>query len=382
MQAAIWTRTPRLWADWKLDSVLAALFVLVAVPATAVIPVHGAHVRHPDALAYAMVVLAALGIAGHRRWSWPALGAALAAAWINSARSYPGGPVFLPVIVVLYTIAKSETRERSLVAGVVAVVGQVVVLSLFHRGGSSTDVLTAPLPVAAVLFLGWAVGSRRAQIEEEGRRRVDAERLRIARELHDVVAHSIATINVRAGVAVLVIELDPEQAAEALRAIKAASKDALREMRGILGLLRQGDEEEARAPAPGLDQLNLLISSTSAAGLTTSVEVSGRSRPLPALVDLAAYRIVQESLTNAVRYAGPASARVSLIYHNDRLVIDVVDDGRGGSNGAGADRGQGSGLGIPGMRERAAAVGGELDAGPRPEGGFRVHATLPVVTEA
>ncbi|MGH9077847.1 MAG: sensor histidine kinase, partial [Acidimicrobiales bacterium] len=172
-----------------------------------------------------------------------------------------------------------------------------------------------PFVAAAVVFAGVAVANRRAYVasveerarlaeqtrEEEGRRRVDAERLRIARELHDVVAHSIATINVQAGVAAHVIDDRPDQAKDALVAIKAASKEALRELRGILGVLRSAEEPAVTSPAPGLAQVGVLVDAANRAGLATAVVTTGTPRPLPATVDLAAYRIVQESLTNALR---------------------------------------------------------------------------------
>ncbi len=379
MKIAPWQRISDRWHGARLDTVVALVYLLVALPLTAVIPAHGAHVRQVDALGYALVVLSAVGIAWRRRWPWRAFTAAALAVLISAGREYPGGPLFVPVIVTLYTLAVIDTRARSLGAGVVLLAGQLAVQGLFRHGGWFTkDVLTAPAPVAAALFLGWAVSSRQAQLAEESRRRLDAERLRIARELHDVVAHSIATINIQAGVAAHVIDKQPEQAAEALRAIKSASKDALREMRGILGLLRQSDELEQRAPAPGLDQLDLLVTSVSAAGLQTRIDFSGRRRALPSLVDLAAYRIIQESLTNTLRHAGPASAHVSIAYRDDQLVIDIDDDGRSGGNGAHPVHEGGSGLGITGMRERAGAVGGRLEAGPRLEGGFHVHASLPL----
>ncbi|PZS20224.1 MAG: hypothetical protein DLM54_05860, partial [Acidimicrobiales bacterium] len=157
----------------------------------------------------------------------------------------------------------------------------------------------------------------------------DAERLRIARELHDVVAHSIAMINVQAGVAAHVISEQPDEAARALVAIKGASKEALRELRTILDVLRQADEGDSMAPAPGLSQLDALVSTTTQAGLPTMLTVSGAARRLAPIVDLAAYRIVQESLTNVLRHAGPASASVSVTYRADDVVIAVEDDGRG-----------------------------------------------------
>jgi signal transduction histidine kinase len=210
---------------------------------------------------------------------------------------------------------------------------------------------------------------------------VDAERLRIARELHDVVAYSFATINVQAGVAVHVMDDRPEQMAEALRAIRAVSAEASRELRAILGVLRQVDKPEAGRPCHQLGRLDALAATITSSGLPTRIEISGRPRPLPKAVDLAAYRIVQEALTNALRHAGPASASVSIGYKRDRVTLAVVDDGRGAAPKDLA-RPAGSGHGIAGMRERALGVGGELEAGPRRFGGFRVSASLPLGEEA
>ena len=183
-------------------------------------------------------------------------------------------------------------------------------------------------------------------------------------------------INVQAGVAAHVIDDRPDQAKDALVAIKGASKEALRELRGLLEVLRQVDEADPTEPAPGLAQLNVLVTTTSDAGLATKVSTVGDPRPLPPLVDLAAYRIVQESLTNALRYAGPATTEVSFNYGPDRVIIQIDDNGRGVT--ADSSTWSGSGHGITGMRERAAAVGGTLEAGPRHGGGFRVRASLPV----
>ena len=174
-----------------------------------------------------------------------------------------------------------------------------------------------PALVVAALFAGLAASNRRAYIasisaraQDEARRRVDEERLRIARELHDVVAHTMATINVQAGVAGHVLKDRPEAAGEALRIIRTASKDGLRELRAILNVLRQADEADPTQPAPGLGQVDALIASASQAGLATSLRRTGVPRPLPSEVDVAAYRIIQESLTNAIRHAGPAAATV------------------------------------------------------------------------
>jgi signal transduction histidine kinase len=205
---------------------------------------------------------------------------------------------------------------------------------------------------------------------------VDAERLRIARELHDVVAFSFATISVQAGVAAHLADERPDVATDALRSIKAISGEASRELRAILGVLRRtagaGD-----SPSHGVAGLDALAATTTGAGLPTRVVVSGRARSLPPAVDRAAYRIVQEALTNALRHAGPASAVVSVRYESDGLVVEVLDDGRGPQLGDG-ELEPGGGHGIAGMRERALALGGELDAGSDPRGGFRVTASLPV----
>jgi signal transduction histidine kinase len=213
---------------------------------------------------------------------------------------------------------------------------------------------------------------------ESARGLVDAERLRIARELHDVMSFSIATINVQAGAAAHVVDQRPEQAREALRAIKAISGEASRELRGILGLLRTAGHG---APSRhGLAGLDALAATATGAGLATRVVVSSGGERLPAAVDAAAYRIVQEALANALRYAGPASATVLVAWERDRLIVEVVDDGCGLTTTG--QRTPGTGYGIAGMRERAHALGGTLHAGPRPGGGFRVRASLPIRGES
>jgi signal transduction histidine kinase len=216
-----------------------------------------------------------------------------------------------------------------------------------------------------------------APAPHEAQARFDAERLRIARELHDLVAFSFATISVQAGVALHLAEERPDVAAEALRVIKAIGGQASRELRAIVGELRRtagaGD-----APFHGVADLDALAATTSAVGLPTRVVVSGRARSLPPAVDRAAYRIAQEALTNAVRHAGPASAVVTVRYEPDRLVVQVIDDGRGPARSEPDEPEPDRGHGIAGMRERALALGGELDAGSDAVGGFRVSASLPV----
>jgi len=198
--------------------------------------------------------------------------------------------------------------------------------------------------------------------------------LRIAREVHDVVAHNVSLINVQAGVALHLIDEQPERAGPALAAIKQASKETLDELRSVIDALRGVDETAPRAPTPGLDDVERLVMRTSDAGLPVRLERFGLDEPVPAGVDLAAYRIVQEALTNATRHAGASSVTVRLVQGEHDLTVDVEDDGRGVVRAPV----NGTGSGIAGMRERATALGGEFEAGPRPGRGFRVHARLPL----
>ncbi|MFF1408884.1 sensor histidine kinase [Streptomyces sp. NPDC058289] len=216
----------------------------------------------------------------------------------------------------------------------------------------------------------WALA--RAERAAAEKRRVNEERLRIAREVHDVLAHSISVINVQAGVGLALLDSDPEQARSALTTIKAASKEALGEVRQVLDTLRTPGDAP-RAPAPGLDRLPELAEQAAAAGLSVDIATDGDARALAPGADLAAFRILQEALTNVVRHSGSRTARVRLSWQPRVLELRVDDDGpaTGGPSG-------GSGNGLVGMRERAAALGGTIEAGPRPDGGFRVIARLPL----
>jgi signal transduction histidine kinase len=235
--------------------------------------------------------------------------------------------------------------------------------------------LLVVLVVAEVVRVGRERAAEAARVQAEAaRRRASEERLRIARELHDVLGHNISLINVQAGVALHLMDEQPGQSRSALAAIKQASNDALGELRSVLDALRQVDDEPPRAPTPGLAGLEGLVAKAKATGLLVRTEFQGTPRPLPVAVDLAAYRIVQEALTNVTRHAAGATATVCVTYGERDLTVQVDDDGSGPAAGPTP----GGGSGISGMRERAVALGGELEAGPRQEGGFRILARLPL----
>ncbi len=321
-----------------------------------------------------------------------------AATTVYLAAGYPYGPVFVSVAVAAFAAVVAGHRHAAWGAlGIVwaghLLAGYVLVDRLppvsDQPPGWQAELLIAAW-IAAVLAAAelartrrqeWA--RRRAEAEEAERRRVDEERLRIARELHDVLAHSISVINVQAGVGLALLDSDREQARTALTTIKSASKEALGEVRQVLDTLR-GSGDAPRAPAPGLDRLPELTAQAADAGLRVTTETEGDARALPPGADLAAFRIIQEALTNVVRHSGARTARVRLTYGPGELRIDIDDDGpaAGGAAGATATGTAGStargGNGLVGMRERAAALGGTAEAGPRGDGGFRVTGRLPL----
>ena len=326
---------------------------------------------------YLLVAVSALALIWRRRRPVLVLAVSLGAVLLYTCLGYFSGAAILNPMFALYAVAVAVPTATAIALSVITMLSLMAATAAFGPFGTGGGFVLIPMEVAAALFLGLWVASRHAALrerEEQARRAVDAERLRIARELHDVVAHTMATINVQAGVAAHVIQQQPDQAAQALEVIKQASKEGLRELRGILNVLRQADELDERSPAPRLAQLDALVENATRAGLPTLVTIRGQARTLAPTVDLTAYRIVQESLTNALRYAGPTTARVTLSYADDELDVEVLDGGRGRTDGAP----EGAGHGIAGMRERAEAVGGTLIAGPGPEGGFRVHARLPL----
>ena len=343
---------------------------------------HAATGRPYEPLAWGLLVLSAAGLLLRRRSAVAALVATAVPVWVYLALGYPRGPVYLAVIGALIG---ALARGRRVAAWVALAVGypMFVWVAPLVAGEPppqpATAVGTAAWLVACAAIVELVKSRRERAVEfrrtraEESRRRAGEQRMAIARELHDVLAHHISLISVQAGVALHLMDEQPEQARTALTAIRQASRESLGELRSVLELLRHGEEGAPRAPAPGLEALDALVERTSAAGLPVTVEVTGAARPLPAAVGLAAYRIVQEALTNVTRHAGrPVTATVRLDYAPDQLTVEVTDDGPG------AEDASGTGSGLLGMAERAAALGGQLDAGPRPGGGFRVAARLPV----
>lgn len=306
-----------------------------------------------------------------------------------------GGPIGLPIWIGLYTVAAEGDRRTSLfVAAVSAVVVSAAVLLVAPESPTWLEQLAAVALGILPIVVGDAVRSRRAFVaeanervrlaeaatEQEAQRRVQDERVRIARELHDVVAHSIATINVQAGVAAHVIDAQPAAAKEALTDIKEASKMAMAEMRAMLGVLRSADEEEDDAgpllPSPGMHDLEDLIDRFAGAA---SFEVEGEpAQPVDPAVGLVVYRIVQEALTNSLKHAVEAFVDVTVTYSATEIGVRVDDDGGHGRN----DDADGSSLGLVGLDERARSVGGTFSAKPRFDGGFEVAATVPYMPGA
>ncbi|WP_433474334.1 sensor histidine kinase [Spirillospora sp. CA-142024] len=328
------------------------VFTVSAIAAVTALYFLRAYTYGPAPLALLVAMMAAV-VAGHRLVVWAGTGLGLAAFFTLTA---------------LIGVPAAERGQD----GLFPVEEPTLDWSSIAVGWALVVLVTAEL---IRMRAQRAAETARTRAEEE-RRQASEERLRMARELHDVLAHNISMINVQAGVALHLMDENPEQARTALAAIKEASKEALTEMRGVIGALRAQGETAPRAPTAGLDRLDDLLARARSAGLRVEAETTGDRRPLHAGTDLAAFRIVQESLTNVTRHAGPGpvTAWVRIAYGEHEIVVEVEDDGRGVSPLD--DRPGGSG--IRGMRERAAALGGAFDAGPRPGGGFRVRARLPL----
>ena len=383
---------------WAQDLLLAVFVIVMQVQGT-VARTHEdpAAVVRPltdlGNLGYLLLIAGGAALAVRRRWPVAVFAVAAAASVAYYALDFPDGPGWLGVFVATYTVTALGDGRRSLVwagAGITALATCWLIAAadiepraaigwVFFRIGAS--VMSAAL--------GESVRSRRviaadaverAELaertrEQQARARVDEERLRIAREVHDTVAHAIAIINVQAGVTAHVLDKRPDQARAALNAIEQTSSQALREMRTILGVLR--DADDGRVPHPGLGQIAELATKAREAGLDVDLEVAAPP-PVPSAVGSAVYRILQESITNVIRHVGPTRVTVSLDYGPDTVAVRVTDDGPRQDPAAGEAEPHEPARGIVGMRERCHLLGGEFDAGPRAGGGFTVTARLPL----
>lgn len=367
---------------WVRDTLLAVVVCWFQVAGTNFAAAHHQSARPLDAIGNILLALGPAALIFRRKQPIAVLGVVFAITFAYRMLHYPEGPVWLALIIAF--VAAVGSGPRWLGWATISLGYLALLWGPSLAGRESSPSVDGAIAIAAwlLVLLGGSEFARirrerRAEAhharELETRRRVTEERLRIARELHDVLAHNISLINVQAGVALHLIDEQPEQGKAALQTIKQASKETLAELRSVLGVLRQVDEGEPRAPAPGIERLDELVQRSQKAGIAVRTETSGTVRPLPAGVDVAAYRIVQEALTNVTKHAGLATVRITLDYGPRQLAISVQDDGTGAVEPAAP-----GGNGIAGMRERATSLGGTLDAGPLPGRGFRVRATLPI----
>ena len=364
---------PRIW-----DALLALGMVAVGVLAFAL------RDQRPDeppaALGFALVVVAGASLAWRRRA--PLTVATIVSAAVATASLFGYWPEFVaPLWIAVYSAAAYTERDRLVRVLLPVALLTSVAISLgerWDRGLNWVEVLSDLVVTFGVPFLlGRMTFNRRRRIVRERevatREAVAAERAAIARELHDVVAHHMSVMVVQAGAARAVGARNPAATAEALRQIEASGRTGLAEMRRLLEVLKAEEDGNGRAPQPGLARLGELLDAMRASGLPVEAVVEGTPRPLPPGVDLSAYRIVQEALTNALRHAGGASTRVVVRYEPDAVELEIGDHGPGPPEASEASAGHG----LIGMRERVQLFGGELVAGPRPGGGFLVRARLP-----
>jgi signal transduction histidine kinase len=388
------------------DGLLAALIAVIGLAQlfseSPLIARLGWDFRDPDALAVLLTLAQAVPLVWRRRVPHLVLAVAFVAAFVNLVLGYQPTWAQAAMLVALYTVAAHRPRRQSVVSALLLTVGLVVYGVIAERmypsGGtdlSAQDWVFSFLQFATAWFLGDLQHRRlaytaklevlNAQLagEQELRARwaVAEERGRIARELHDVVAHSVSVMVVQAGAARRSVEANPDQATAALTQIETTGRQALAEMRRLLGLLRDGqDGAAALTPQPSLAHLDSLLAAAREAGLPVELAVEGEPRQLPAGIDLSAYRIVQEALTNSLKHAGPAQATVRVRYGAKALDVQVSDDGRGAPREVADPNGRAEvdGHGLIGMRERVALFAGALEVGTRPGGGFLVAARLPL----
>jgi signal transduction histidine kinase len=380
-----------LWVDTTLALVIAAFLALVSV---------GGALRQGQAwssmvLPALLSAVVALPLAQRRRRPCAALAGTLVLTLLGYGLTSPTPPVMLPTAIALYTVGTSGDRRRTLLSTAAAIVAVTIIRVLLSRGDALGGELVRDFAwVIGATAIGFAIANRRAYVdefrrraveaertrEEEAQRRVNDERLRIARDVHDGVAHALASISLQASAAAAVIDTDPDGAREALSQIRGSSVAALAELRATLGVLRQPTPSVGSDTCPTLtlEQLAGLAGVLRAGGIEVSVTREGSTQEVPTEVSNVAYRILQEALTNVLRHSGARHADVSVTYDGTSVTLTVSDDGAGARSATATA----TGYGITGMRERAEAVGGVLEAVPRPEGGFLVRAQLPLAGTA
>ena len=371
---------------WAADAAIAGAVIAIQVGGTYASA--GRHPGQPTAgiAAYLLLAVGGASLIARRRYPVAVLAITLAVAiWPGAASQ--ARVIWLALIVAFFTAVRAKQRAAAVASLIIGYVASTWPPWLIGTHGHATAGFAVGLALGLLFLLAVAEvirarGQRTAALErsrqEELRRRAGEERMRIARDLHDVVAHNISAINVQANTALHLMDRQPDRARSALTTINETSKQALVELRSVLGVLRAVDETEPRAPAPGLARLGDLADTAAAAGLAVRVEERGQRAPLPADVDLAAYRIVQEALTNSARHSGGTNATIRIAYREDALVIEVEDNDAPQPPGRPPGQPHGTGSGIVGMTERAVALGGTLQAGPRPGGGFAVRTRLPL----
>ena len=368
-----------------LDSVLAALVFLGA----AVSGVASEMTRPADSTFFGLVAIGALPYVLRRRLPLTVLVVASIPVLAILSLGYTSAVIGAGLMLAAYSVAAWSGRRQTVAAAVWVVIVLLAVFVSAPRTMPFAELVTNVAMFAGALALGRGATIRRENVAllreraelaeqarvQESRRAVSDERLRIAQELHDVIGHSLGVIALQSGVGAHVIDTDPAEAKASLLAVSSTSRTALAEVRRILGALRTDDGTGAYRPPPGLESLPELAADLTAAGLPVQVRIEGARTDVPAALDLTAYRLVQEALTNVLRHSGPTQATVTVRYAPTAVEVEVLDDGNG------LDRipvpGARQGYGQLGMRERVTVWGGSLDAGPRPDGGYRVAARLP-----
>lgn len=373
-----------------VDGLLGVVIALLALPG--LMPVLDESRRDPDAWSLILILLMSMPIAFRRVAPDVVMGTTGIATVIYYGLGYPDTPAALGTLVALYSVAAHGNRKIAIQALIGTAIGMSFSILVSEPGD-----LTLQILISNYIIYGtaWVIGDnvrtrraytheleeRAARLESERETRsqeaVIEERRRIAREMHDVVAHNVSVMVVQAGAARRVMDSRPEQARDALSSIETTGRQALTEMRRLTGVLRR-DHETDKTPQPGLGYLGKLVEQTREAGLPVEVTVEGRPYELPQGADLSAFRILQEALTNSLKHAGPSSAAVCIRYCPGRLELRVTDDGRGAAERL--SNGHVEGHGLVGMRERVSMFGGDLKTGPRPGGGYEVTATLPLDT--